>query len=307
MTAATAPAATTAPPRYRRSDGILMGTLGMICFSGTVPATRVAAPVFGSTTLTFARIVIAATLGIVTLAARRQLRPVPIQAIPQLIVMGLGLAVGYPLLLALGVERVPAYHGAVVIGLTPAVTAVIAALRAHERLPPLFWIGSLTGLTAVLTFAITQGGGRLHAPDGWLALAVLACSIGYVEGGRAARNLGGTAALSWAMILLLPLAVVALPFSIATHPVTHVNASAWIGFWYVGIFSMFLGSVAWYRGLATGGIARIGQLNLAQPFLAVAWSVLLLHETITPAVPVTAAIVIACMALCINSGRASKS
>ena len=70
---------------------------------------------------------------------------------------------------------------------------------------------------------------------------------------------------------------------------------------------MFAGSLAWYRGLAAGGTARIGQLNLGQPILAIAWSALLLGEQIGWAVPVTAAVVLASMAVCLRTGRTRPS
>jgi len=219
--AARAPAA---GPRARWTGGLLFGAAGVIGFSGTVPATRVAAPVFGPLTVTFARIVIAAVLGAATLAAGRRLGWPGRSHLAGLLAMGLGLAVGYPLFLALAVQKVPASHAAVVIALVPAATAVLSAARNFERLPRPFWLACLTGLAAVTGYAATSGGA-----------------------------------------------------------------------------SMFAASLAWYRGLAAGGTARIGQLNLAQPFLAIGWSALLLGEHITWPVPVTAAIVLCCMAVCLRS------
>ncbi|MFI0482930.1 DMT family transporter [Actinomadura sp. 9N215] len=280
--------------------GLLFGGVGMVCFSGTAPATRVAVPVFGAATVTCARIVIAAVLGAVTLAATGRLRWPGHRDVGGLLVMGIGLAVGYPLFLALAVDRVPAYHGAVVIGLTPAATAAIAAVRAAERPGSRFWLASVVGLVTVVVFALGQSGGGLQLADALLAAAVVSCAIGYVEGARTARRIGAVSALCWAMILLLPVAGPFLAW-LATRDYPPVPASAWAGLGYAGVASMFAGSLAWYHGLSTGGTARIGQLNLAQPFLAIVWSAVLVGEHITWAVPATAAVIVACMAVCITS------
>jgi drug/metabolite transporter (DMT)-like permease len=288
-------------PRARWTDGLLFGAAGVIGFSGTVPATRVAVPAFGPVTLTFARIVIAAVLGTVTLAAGGRLRWPGRCHLAGLLAMGLGLAVGYPLFLALAEQKVPASHAAVVIALVPAATAVLSAVRNSERLPRPFWLACLTGLAAVIWYALTSGGASARTGDLWLAAAVLSCAVGYVEGARVARRTGAVPALCWAMLLLAPAAAPLLAVAVLTRPAVQVPASAWAGLSYAGVVSMYAASLAWYRGLAAGGTARIGQLNLAQPFLAVGWSALLLGEHITWTVPVTAAIVLCCMAVCLHS------
>ncbi|HEY3956600.1 MAG TPA: DMT family transporter [Streptosporangiaceae bacterium] len=257
-----------------------MGCAGVLCFSGTAPATRVAVPVFGALTLTAARIVIAAVLGTITLALTGQRSWPGRSQIAGILVMGAGLAVGYPGFLALAVGQVPAYHAAVVIGLVPAANAVVSVIRTGERPRNWFWLGCLAGLGAVVAFAAIQDGGALHPADAWLGAAVLSCAIGYVEGGRVSRQIGATRALCWAMIFLAPLAALALAVSAITRSYPALTLPAWAGLWYAGTASMFAGAIAWYRGLAAGGIARIGQLNLAQPFLAITWSGLLLGEHI---------------------------
>jgi drug/metabolite transporter (DMT)-like permease len=304
LTAAAAARVPASGPRARWTSGLLLGAAGVLGFSGTVPATRVAAPVFGPLTLTFARIVIAAVLGTITLAASgRPLWPGR-HHLTGLLAMGLGLAVGYPLFLALAVQKVPASHAAVVIALVPAATAGLSAARNSERLPRPFWLACLTGLAAVTGYAVTSGGASARTGDLWLAAAVLSCAVGYVEGARVARRIGAVPALCWAMLLLTPAAAPLLAVAALTRPAAPVPASAWAGLGYAGVISMFAASLAWYRGLAAGGTARIGQLNLAQPFLAIGWSALLLGEHITWAVPATAAIVLCCMAVCLHSAPA---
>jgi drug/metabolite transporter (DMT)-like permease len=290
----------------RLTAGVAWGAAGVLCFSGTAPATRVAAPALGPETLTFARIVIAALLAAAVLSRKRD-APRPGRAdLPSLAVMGLGLAIGFPLLLAVAVERVPAAHGAVVIGVVPAATAALSVLRTHERPPARFWLGCAAGLTAVLAFAAAEGGGSLQPADLWLLAAVASCAIGYVEGARQAQRTGAVPALCWAMLLLAPAALVGLGISLAGRSPAHVGADAWAGLLWAGVMSMFLGSLAWYRGLATGGIARIGQLNLLQPLLAITWSALILREHISGAVGLTAIAVLATMAVCVTA-RSSRA
>lgn len=288
-------------------SGLLWGAAGMLCFSGTAPATRVAAPAFGPETLTFARILIAALLAAVALHVIRGARRPRRRDLPALAIMGLGLAVGFPLLLAIAVEQVPAAHGAVVIGLVPAATAMLSVIRTRERPPVLFWVGCLGGLGAVLAFAVSRGGGRLQPADLWLLAAVASCAVGYVEGGRLAQRIGAVTALCWAMIVLAPFALIGLALAVATRSFGELDAGEWTGLLYAGVMSMFVGSIAWYRGLAAGGIARVGQLNLLQPLLAITWSALILHEHISTAVPLTAVAVLAAMGLCLNTRDSARS
>jgi drug/metabolite transporter (DMT)-like permease len=285
-------------PRW--ADGLLPGCAGVLCFSGTAPATRIAGTIFGPATLTAGRVLIAATLGVLALLLARRLRWPGRSRLAGLLVAGTGQAAGYPLFLALAVEHVPAYHGAVVIGLTPAATAGLSALRTREHLRPRFWLACLVGSASVAAFAIMQGGGSLQVADAWLVAAVLSAAVGYVEGARVSREIGGVQTLCWAMILLTPGAAVILAVSVSSRTFPPISGSAWVAFGYAGVASMFLGSVLFYRALAVGGTARIGQLNLAQPFLAIAWSSLLLGEHLGWAVPITAAVVLACMVVCLS-------
>ncbi len=304
--ASTDGSARAAPPSVQAESpnwraGLIFGCLGLLAFSGTLPATRVAVPVFGPTILTCARIEIAAALGVMTLCSLGGRRRPYRRELPGVLWTGLGLAVGYPFFVALALERVPAGHGAVVIGLAPAATAAIAVMRTRERPPWRFWLACGIGVSAVAAFAIYQGGGRIELADGWLVAAMLSVGFAYVEGGRVSRAFGGTATLCWAMVMLAPFAAIPLIMALRTHVWEPISWQAWLGFWYAGVVSMFLGSVAWYRGLAAGGIARIGQLNLAQPLLALLWSATLLGERISWPFIATAVVVISAMAVCIRS------
>ncbi len=215
--------------------------------------------------------------------------------------MGLGLAVGYPFFLALALQSVPAVHGAVVIGLAPAATAIIAVVRTGERPPFGFWIACAVGFTGVLYYAYDAGDGHLSLADGWLLLALLSVGWAYVEGGRVSGHLGGTTTLSWAMLFLAPFAAGLLIWSLLDFEAASVAPASWGAIAYLGVISMFLASVFWYRGLAAGGIVRIGQINLLLPLAALAWSALLLGEEITTTAIVCAIVVFGAMIACLKS------
>jgi drug/metabolite transporter (DMT)-like permease len=216
--------------------------------------------------------------------------------VPRLALVALGVIVGFPLFSAWALRHVPAAHGAVVVGLLPLATALAGAWLAHERPTRRFWASAVFGSAVVVAFALWQGGGKPHPADALLLLAVAAAAIGYAEGGRLARTLGGWQVICWALVFAAPVLAIpawwAIDERLATAP-----AAAWIGFAYVSVVSMFLGFFAWYRGLAMGGIAAVGQVQLLQPFLTILASALLLGERIDAATIVAAAMVIASIAI----------
>ncbi|MET1412029.1 DMT family transporter [Roseibium sp. HPY-6] len=288
-------------PKSDRSLGVILGVLGMLCFSGTLVATRVAVTDFTPIDITLVRIVIAGLLGTAfLLLSKGCIRPQS-EHMLSLLIMGLGTAVGYPFFLALALETVPAVHGAVVTGLAPAATAIVAVLRAGERPTWVFWIACLTGFCAVLYFAYDEGGGHLSLADGWLVLGMLCLGISYVEGGLVSRKLGGLRAFCWAMVPLMPIAIVLLAWRINWSDLQATTLQSWVSLSYLGIFSMFLGSVFWYRGLAIGGIARVGQINLLLPLMALLWAVLFLSEKVSWTAAGCAVVVLISMLVCLKS------
>ena len=269
------------------------GLIGVVIFSGSLPATRVAVGGFTPLFLTSARAVIAALLGAVLLAVLRQARPARADLLP-LAVVALGVVIGFPLLTALALRHVTSAHSIVFIGLLPLATAVFGVLRGGERPRPAFWLFSAAGAGAVAGFALGQGGGASRTGDALMVAAILLCGLGYAEGGALARRLGGWQVISWALLLALPaMAAVAL----ATLPETWsaVTAPQWLGLAYVSVFSMLVGFVFWYRGLALGGIAGVGQLQLLQPFFGLALAALLLGEPVAGSMIGVAALVVLCV------------
>ncbi|BBK37968.1 transporter [Allostella sp. ATCC 35155] len=270
------------------------GMLGVAIFSGSLPATRVAVADLPPLFLTSARAVIAALLGALCLAALRQPRPARAD-LPALAVTALGVVVGFPLLTALALQHVTAAHSTVFIGLLPLSTAIFGVLRGGERPRPVFWLFSLLGAAAVVGFALAQGGGGSLTGDLLMLAAIVVCGLGYAEGAHLSRRLGGWQVISWALLLSLP-AMAALGLATLPAAWAGIGAPAWAGLAYVSVFSMLVGFVFWYRGLALGGIAGVGQLQLLQPFLGLLLAGLLLGEPVAWTMILSTAWVVLCVA-----------
>ncbi len=261
-----------------RAEGMLLGALGVLAFSFTMPATRAAAPELGGVFVGLGRSLVAAVLAGAILFCLRE--PLPDRRHwPALALVALGVIIGFPLLSALAMQSLPSAHGAVATGLLPAATAVMGVLRAGERPSKLFWVGCLVGVVAVLAFAATEGAGHPQPGDLLLLAAVGLGALGYAEGGRLAREINGWRVICWALVLVAPLLIVPVLLAVGKHGVS-ASPRAWIGFSYVAVVSALLGFFAWYRGLALGGVAHVGQIQLVQPVLTLVWAALLLGEPI---------------------------
>ena len=278
----------------RHADGWGSGLLGVAIFSGSLPATRVAVGGFSPLFLTSARAVIAAGLGAALLWGLRQARPAR-GDLPSLAIVAVGVVLGFPLLTALALQHVTSAHSIVFTGLLPLATALFGVLRGNERPRPAFWLFSLMGSGAVAGFALVQGGAASLAGDLLMLAAILLCGLGYAEGAALSRRLGGWQVICWALVLALP---VMGPLALATRPAAleGIGVPAWLGLGYVSVFSMLAGFVFWYRGLARGGIAGVGQLQLLQPFLGLALAGLLLAEPVAPAMIAVTGLVVLCVA-----------
>jgi drug/metabolite transporter (DMT)-like permease len=279
-------------PRTTRGWG--SGLLGVIIFSGSLPATRVAVGGFTPLFLTSARAVIAALLGAALLLALRQKRPDKSDLVP-LVITAFGVVIGFPLLTALALQHINSARSIVFIGLLPLATAVFGVIRGGERPKPAFWIFAIIGAALVAGFALANSNSASLNGDLLMVAAILVCGLGYAEGASLSRRLGGWQVISWALVIALPVMAV---IGIATLPDvwTGIGGPAWLGLAYVSIFSMLVGFVFWYRGLALGGIAGVGQLQLLQPFLGLALAGLLLGEPIAWSMIVVTGLVVLCVA-----------
>lgn len=274
-------------------DGWLSGFIGVLIFSGSLPATRVAVMDFDPTFLTSARAAIAGFLGIGMLLLFREKRPER-RDLVSLVVVALGVVVGFPLLTALALKHVTSAHSIIFVGLLPLATAIFGVLRGGDRPRPAFWLFSCLGSALVAGFALSQGVSASPVGDSLMLGAIIVCGLGYAEGAALSRRLGGWQVICWALALSLPV-MLALSFLMMPPSFAGIGSSAWIGLGYVSLFSMLIGFVFWYRGLAQGGIAAVGQLQLLQPFFGLALAASLLHEQVSPMMMVVTLGVVACV------------
>lgn len=261
------------------SNGWLNGLLGVIIFSGSLPATRIAVLDLDPFFVTVARATIAGILALIVLVINKEKFPQKTQFL-SLGIVALGVVIGFPLLSALALRYVTSAHSIVFVGILPVSTAVFGIIRGGERPRPVFWIFSILGSLLVVGYALRQGISSSPVGDILMLFSVILCGLGYAEGGKLSKTLGGWQVISWALVFSLP---VALPLTFIFLPptVAHVGIGAWASLAYVSLFSMFIGFIFWYKGLAQGGIASIGQLQLLQPFFGLILAASLLHEEVS--------------------------
>ena len=257
--------------------GLLLGLLAVAAFSLTLPATRAALVSFDPVFVCAARIVLAAALAAVYLAIGHHRRP-DRHELKALCAVVAGVVFGFPLFTALAMQRVDASHGGVVLGIMPLTVAATGALVFKERPSPSFWVFAVLGSAVVVAFSLLRSRGGIEPSDVYLLIAVVTASVSYAVGATVSRSLGGLQTISWALLMGLPIWI---PTVILFFPDTlEATPGAWIGLLYVALISQFLGFLPWFRGLALGGIARVGQTQLLQPFLTIIASALLLGEAV---------------------------
>ncbi len=278
---------------HRTTSGLINGLLGVLIFSASLPATRVAVLQFDPLFLTVARAAIAGLLGLCLLLIFKEKRPARADFIP-LAIVALGVVVGFPLLTALALRHITSAHSIVFIGLLPLATAIFGVVRGGERPGPAFWLFSGLGSALVAGFALMEGLSVSPIGDALMLAAIIVCGLGYAEGATLSRTLGGWQVISWALVIalpvMLPLALILMPPSFA-----GIGNAAWFSLAYVSLFSMLIGFVFWYRGLAQGGIASVGQLQLLQPFFGLALAATLLQEPVSEVMLVVTVGVILCV------------
>ena len=289
MTAASSPTVTQTKP----TDGVLLGLIGVIIFGLTLPLTRIAVAELDPIFVGIGRALLSAALAAIFLVALRQ--PVPERRHwPGLIIASAGLVFGFPAFATLAMVYAPASHGGVILAILPLATAAFSTVLSGERPSPAFWFFNILGTTAVLIFAYLDGAGDdgIHWADLLLVGAIICASFGYAQAGTLSRELGGWQVISWALIIGTP--ITALTVWMFAGPINwNASATAWAAFAYLGAFSMFFGFFAWNAGLARGGVAKIGQLQLLQPFVTLVAAAILVGEDITQLQMVFALIVVA--------------
>ena len=268
----------------QETKGMLLGAIGVAIFSLTLPFTRMAVAELNPVFVALGRAVVAAVCAGLWLWWLRAPRPTPAQR-KGLAIVALGVVIGFPVFSSVAMRHVPASHGAIVLGILPLVTALFGALRFGERPSMGFWIAAMVGSGLVVAFAITdtgntvQGGVKFQLADLALLAAVIFAAMGYAEGARLSQAMGGQQVISWALVLSMPIVLPAAVW-LGWHYGVSASPRAWTGFAYVSLFSMFIGFFFWYKGMALGGIARVGQVQLIAPFLTLVGAALILGESL---------------------------
>ena len=293
------------PALSRERLGLLLGFVGMAIFGGTLPATRIAVSAIDPMALTALRTAIAGLCSLVLLLVLR--RPLPPRRLwLQLAIAMLCVSIAFPFLMALAVQTVDASHGGVVLGILPIATALVAVAITHERPRPLFWIASIAGAALVIAFALRQGGGALSAGDLLLFAAVAVSAIGYAFSGRLTAEMPGWEVISWVLVMALP---ISLPAAALTLPadLSQIAPKPWLALLYVAVFSQWIAFFAWNAGMAMGGIARVSQVQLLQPFITFALAAFFNDETVTLQILLFAAAVVATVAISTRTRRGQTS
>lgn len=261
-------------------SGWINGFVGVLIFSGSLPATRLAVQGMSPFFLTFMRASVAGVLAIALLLLFRQ-KPPQRNQVFSLIIVAAGVVIGFPLLTAIALQHITSSHSVVFLGLLPLATAVFGVIRAGERPRLPFWIFSALGSLLVGGYALSQNASVSLFGDLLMLASVLVCGLGYAEGARLSRELGGWQVICWALIISLPLMLMAACVTMPEN-INAITIKSWLALGYVSLFSMLIGFIFWYKGLATGGITAVSQLQLLQPFFGLGLSALLLSETVSP-------------------------
>ena len=266
------------------SRGLWLGLLGIVIFAATLPMTRLAvgtpeAPQMSGIFIAMGRALVAAALSVVFLRVTRAPLPRRKDWGPLAITAG-GVVLGFPLFTSIAMRHVEAVHASVIVGVLPLATATIGTLLHRQRPSAGFWLCAGLGSALVVAFAMLHsgapgGGLSIQSADLLLLAAMLCAAVGYGYGARLSQQMRAEHVICWALVIALPLT---LPLAVVSWPAAPPRASAWWGFAYLAVFSMWLGFFAWYRGLALGGTVRVSQVQLVQPFLSMLFAVPLLGE-----------------------------
>jgi drug/metabolite transporter (DMT)-like permease len=276
----------------KENAGLLLGLVGVLMFSLTLPMTRLAVKEIDPVWLALARAEIAALLGGIALLWFKV--PFPPKALwPTIAWTIVGVIFGFPVFSSVAMRYTDASHGAVITGLLPLATAVVATMYSSEKPSKAFWLTALAGSLVVISYALWQSRGALTMGDTSMLAAIVLCAFGYARGGKLAQSIGGWQAISWALVCAAPLVAIPLTWlaftsggllaSAQVGPLTSapsISAISWLAFAYVSVFSQLIGFFFWYGGMAIGGVARVSQVQLLQMFFTLVFAGLINQESV---------------------------
>ncbi|WP_353432325.1 DMT family transporter [Polynucleobacter sp. MWH-UH23A] len=263
----------------QESKGMLIGFIGILIFSLTLPVSKIAVLSFDPYFIAFARALLAGLVALAYLIYKQASLPQRSDWI-KFVIIALGVVFGFPIFTTVAMKEGSSSHGAVILGMMPLATTVIGVVRFKERPSIGFWLVSLLGASLVVVYALLKSAGSFTYIDGLLVAGGICACIGYVEGGELSRRMNPRAVISWALVVSLPINAIAA-FYMFTPEYWNADALAWTSFIYLSLFPMFLGFFFWYEGLAIGGIARVSQVQLIQPFCTLVAASVLLGDHLT--------------------------
>ena len=285
--------------------GLLLGLVGVICFSLTLPATSISVEYFGATVVGLGRTVLAAIIAGIVLGVGKEKVPNRLQ-FRSILIVAIGAVLGFPLLTSWAMQTLRVSHGAVEVALLPLATAGIAMLRAGEKPSLKFWIASLIGAGAVIFYAVNLGFGKLQLADLALLTAVIILGFSYAEGGKLSKEIGSWQVIAWAIVIGAPFFVIPVAMDFSVEMLT-APFQAWVSLFYLAIVSQFLAYIVWYGGMALGGVARVSQLQYIQPFIMIIFATIFLDESITLVTIITAIIVVVSVIIGKNAPISKKT
>jgi drug/metabolite transporter (DMT)-like permease len=257
---------------------LLSGLAGVAIFALTLPATRLVIEDLNPFFIGLGRAVVAGLFALLILIFTRSALPTPRQ-FKLLMLTAAGVVIGFPVFSAIAMQSVDASHGGIVLALLPLATAFAAIWVSHERPSPGFWIVGISGSLLVTVFALIQGSGRFQPGDFALFAATLCAAFSYAIGGKLSREMAGWQVICWSLVIALPFILIPALLTAPAEPF-NLSGKTWLGFLYLALFSQLIGFFLWNKGLALGGIARVSQVQLLQPFITLAAAALLLNESI---------------------------
>ena len=276
------------------SNGWMNGLIGVLLFSGSMPATKVAVLSLDPIFVTLVRALIAAVLASLFLFYNKATWPTKSES-QSLLLVSAGAVIGFPLLSSLALQHMTAARSLVFVGTLPLSTAIFAVVRGKEKPKPLFWLFAFLGSALVVGFAYAQHATSSLTGDLLMLAAIVLCGLAYAEGAVLTKTMGGSQVISWAIIFALPILIPTFFFFIPSS-IETIQLETWVSLLYLGTMSMFTGFIFWYKGLAQGGIATVGQLQLLQPFFGLALAAFFLQEFISMGMLTVTLGVVGCVA-----------
>jgi drug/metabolite transporter (DMT)-like permease len=253
-----------------------------------VAAVKVLTGIFDPTTLAALRMLVACgALSMVVLWKRCGLPSVSVRQGGAIVVCALLMVYLNQILFAEGLMRSTATNGALIMALSPLVSALLAAVVFRERPTVSRLVGVALGFAGVAAVVLSHPGAGLSiagAGDLMLVAAVVSFAAGGAIVQRLARHMH-TLTISWAIYLVGAL-LLTLHAGIEAPALDSATLfpgwRPWAFILFSGVLATALSNLVWNRAIARIGVARTAVFLYWVPVFGVAFAALLLGERLTP-------------------------